>query len=302
MTSAARRLGMTQSSVSQIVGNLEQAAGTALFDRSIRPLALTAAGSSLYERGRAVLATANEALQAVRQQGSPHLSSLTLAMAESVANTVGPLLVRELQALAERWRIWSGISPDHHAALMSHAVDAIVTTSDELDAAPDLEHHDILTESFVLAFPAGYEGPCDALERLGEMPFIRYSLRSAIGRQIEQQINRLRLGFPIHAEFDTATGQLVAVAEGMGWSMTTPLCLLQELDKLSGLRIEPLRRNRFSRRIKLVARKGDLGAAPAVIAETAGRLLRERCLPRLYDRLPWIERELLWPEAAAVAD
>src|SRR3546814_7749864 len=56
MTSAARQLGLTQSSVSQIVGNLEEALGSALFDRSVRPLALTAAGTTLYERGRTMLA------------------------------------------------------------------------------------------------------------------------------------------------------------------------------------------------------------------------------------------------------
>src|SRR3546814_13645209 len=60
MTSAARQLGLTQSSVSQIVGNLEEAIGSALFDRSVRPLALTAAGTTLYERGRAMLAEAGD--------------------------------------------------------------------------------------------------------------------------------------------------------------------------------------------------------------------------------------------------
>src|SRR3546814_15095869 len=87
------------------------------------------------------------------------LSSLTLAMAESIANTVGPLLVAEQRALARRWRIWAGISPDNTAALLNHSVDAVVTTTDALDGLEGLESHAILTEPFVLVFPAGSTGP-----------------------------------------------------------------------------------------------------------------------------------------------
>src|SRR3546814_5141152 len=66
----------------------------------------------------------------LRDRDLRQLSSLTLAMAESIANTVGPLLVAEQRTLAKRWRIWAGISPDNHAALLNHSVDAVVTTTD----------------------------------------------------------------------------------------------------------------------------------------------------------------------------
>src|SRR3546814_8539270 len=106
------------------------------------------------------------------------------------------------------------------------------------------------------------------------MPFVRYSLRSAIGRQIEGQLNRLRLNVPIDAEFDTASSQLSAVGDGMGWSLSTPLCLLQEVRQLDRLRVEPLPRDRFTRPISLVARRGDLGATPEVLA-AANRAARK---------------------------
>jgi DNA-binding transcriptional LysR family regulator len=295
MTSAAKQLGLTQSSVSQIVGNLEEALGSDLFDRSVRPLALTAAGTTLYERGRAMLAEAGDLYRDLREREVTQLSSLTLAMAESLANSVGPQLVAEQRGLAKRWRIWAGISPDNHAALMNHTVDAVVTTTDELDGVEGLESHPIVTEPFILVFPASYDGPAEPLEALAAMPFVRYSLRSAIGRQIEGQLNRLRLNVPIHAEFDTAISQLGAVADGMGWSMTTPLCLLQEAGRLDRLRIEPLKRGRFSRPISLVARRGDLGVTAEVLAAALRDILRRR-LPALYADLPWLKDAMVWPE------
>jgi DNA-binding transcriptional LysR family regulator len=295
MTSAAKQLGLTQSSVSQIVSNLEEALGSALFDRSVRPLALTAAGTTLYERGRVMLAEAGDLYRGLRDKQLTQLSSLTLAMAESIANSVGPLLVAEQRALAKRWRIWAGISPDNHAALMSHTVDAVVTTTDDLDGMEGLESHPILTEPFVLVFPASYTGPSEPLEALAAMPFVRYSLRSAIGRQIEGQLNRLRLNVPIDAEFDTAASQLLAVAGGMGWSLTTPLCLLQEAGRLDRFRIEPLKRGRFTRPISLVARRGDLGATPEILASAIRDIIRRR-LPDLTASLPWLTELITWPE------
>ena len=271
MTSAAKQLGLTQSSVSQIVSNLEEALGSALFDRSVRPLALTAAGTTLYERGRAMLAEAGDLYRDLRDHERKQLSSLTLAMAESIANSVGPQLVGEQRGLARRWR--------------------------ELDGVEGLESHAILTEPFVLVFPPSYEGPGEPLESLTAMPFVRYSLRSAIGRQIEGQLNRLRLKVPIDAEFDTAISQFAAVAGGMGWSMTTPLCLLQEVGRLERLRIEPLTRGRFSRPISLVARRGDLGATPEILAAAIRDILRRR-LPDLYAVLPWLAEHVVWPEQA----
>ncbi len=296
MTQAAKHLGLTQSTVSQIIGNLEDSLGGALFDRSVRPLALTAAGTTLYERGRVMLAEAGELYRSLRDRQAEPLSSLTLAMAESIANAVGPPLVAEQRALAKRWRIWAGIAPDNHAALMNHTVDAVVTTTDELDGVEGLESHAIITEPFVLALPVDFQGQIDSLEALTEMPFVRYSLRSGIGRQIEGQLNRLRLEVPIGAEFDTAASQLAAVADGMGWSLTTPLCLLQERDRLARWRIEPMPRGRFTRPVTLVARRGDLGLTAGLLAEAIRSILRERCLPELFAALPWLGEEILWPK------
>ncbi len=296
MTQAARRLDMTQSSVSQIISHLEEAIGAPLFDRSVRPMALTPAGATLYDKGREILAQVNEIFADIVENSESTLPCLTIGMAESVANTVSWALVRELRPLARRWRIWAGISPDQNAALLEHAVDLIVTTSDELDPLENLEHHLVLTEPFVVALPASYQKSTDGISQLKDLPFIRYSLRSAIGRQIEGQINRLHLNLPMGVEFDTATSQLAAVAEGMGWSITTPMCLIQERARLPQLRIEPLQRGAFSRTIKVVARAGDLGRIPLTVATTCSRLLRSQSFPALLAEYPWLNDLLTWPK------
>ena len=58
MTQSARHLGMTQSAVSQIISKLEMALNTRLFDRTMRPLALTPAGKLLRREGAELVAAA----------------------------------------------------------------------------------------------------------------------------------------------------------------------------------------------------------------------------------------------------
>lgn len=296
MTQAARQLSMTQSGVSQIISHLEEAIGASLFDRSVRPMALTSAGAILLDKGRKILVQTNEIFANIVEGSESNLPCLTIGMAESVANTVGWLLVKELKPLTRHWRIWAGISPDQNEALLDHAVDLIVTTSNVLDPLDNLENHLILTEPFVLALPASYEKPTDRFSQLRHLPCIRYSLRSAIGRQIEGQLKRLKLDLPIEMEFDTATSQIAAIAEGMGWGITTPMCLIQESVRLPQLRIEPLIWGSFSRSIKVVARAGNLGRIPATVAATCSRILRQQSFPSLLAHYPWINDSMIWPE------
>ncbi|EPJ44938.1 MAG: lysR-family transcriptional regulator [Osedax symbiont Rs1] len=44
LTEAAKRLALSQSSVSQILAHLEESLGIQLMDRSVRPMAVTTAG------------------------------------------------------------------------------------------------------------------------------------------------------------------------------------------------------------------------------------------------------------------
>lgn len=293
MTAAASRLGMTQSSVSQLIANLETAVGSTLFDRAVRPIALTGIGMILFDQSRSILAQVGETMDMIRERDQRQLPSLTIAMSDSLANTVGPLLVKRQLDATRRWRIWAGINPANHAELLSHSADIVMTTSHELDIVEGLESHPIMAEPFVLVMPASYTEPV-SWEMLCTKPFVRYSLRSTIGQQIEQQIRRLRLQLPVKVEFDSVVGQLQAVTDGLGWSITTPLCLLQSLPFLHKLRVERIKKGEFYRAIKMVARQGDLGKLTQVLADETRDILKQECLPKLYSTLPWIEERIEW--------
>ena len=282
MSVAARRLGLTQSAVSQVVAGMEGALGAKLFDRDIRPLGLTPAGVALNERAAVLLRDAHEAVAAVRDLGSGALPHLHLAMLDTVASAIGPHLVTKLRGMAARWSVWSGLSASHREALLAREVDIIITADADALGGADLERHDILTEPHLLALPARYTGPVDDLAELARtMDFIRFSARSHTGRQIEQHLRRLRLEPPARLEFDTSDALLAMVAAGLGWALATPLCILQGAQHLPHLRCIAAPGPTLSRRVTLAARRGELGDVPARIASASIAVFQDICLPQI---------------------
>lgn len=96
---AARQLRMTPSTVSKLVGRIEQRLGVRLVERSTRRLALTDEGRTYHERSLALLADLDDLEQGLAQ-GSPRISG-TVRVNASVAlgvHVLEPLLPAFWQA------------------------------------------------------------------------------------------------------------------------------------------------------------------------------------------------------------
>ncbi|MCS5721102.1 LysR family transcriptional regulator [Herbiconiux sp. CPCC 203407] len=91
---AADSLFVSQSVVSQEVRRLEQRLGLALFDRSTRSVALTAAGAALLPTARALLASAGDFAQAAAAAGRARSGRVRLAASPSAMNEFVPRLLR----------------------------------------------------------------------------------------------------------------------------------------------------------------------------------------------------------------
>jgi DNA-binding transcriptional LysR family regulator len=295
MTQTARHLGMTQSAVSQTISKLEAALGVRLFDRAMRPLALTPSGKLLLREGASLIASAKSLAREVREGSERAADCVTIAMAESIANHLTAPLLTGMGERALQWKLRSGISLLQHHDFLARKLDMLITGSSQIEDMEEVEHFPIMTEDFILIAPANHDGPLDPIEELAASPFIRYSLLSAMGQRIERQVTRLRLKLANTVEVDSTMQQLTAVAAGVGWSITTPLCLASHIDLLPALKVAPMRRAQFCRHIQLVARRGEFGTLPRDIAELSREGLRKSRLKRLTEELPWLELALHWP-------
>jgi DNA-binding transcriptional LysR family regulator len=287
MTACAQQLRITQSAVSQTITRLEQGIGAPLFDRSLRPLGLTPAGRALHERARKLLAGARTAYDEVREGAQQPIDQLTVGMSESLANLLTAPLLRRHGMRVGSWRVRSGISLKQQQEFLSRRCDMLVTGSNTLEKHPGIEHHDVIDDPFVMIFPADHTGsvePADVAERL---PFVRYSLDTGMGQRIESQLTRMKLRLPNVIEVEIIHQQLTTVGLGIGWSITSLLCLAALPQLMPQLRVEPLPRGRFARRIQVVARMGELGDLPAQTAALARETLLDQVLPPLITTLPW---------------
>ena len=294
MTQGAKVLGMTQSAVSQIIAGLEESIGSKLFDRTVRPIILTPAGNVLVNKGRKILADSQEAFREASTQDKKQLATITIAMPDSLAHVVGAPLYKTVRNVSSYLRFWAGISPYIREDFLSRKIDVVMTTTAVLEDIKDLERHQIFSEPYVMIFPKSYRGPTELTEVSRDFTLIRTSLRTAMGRRIESQINRLGLKFPETIEFDSPSAPLKAVAAGLGWAITTPLCLLHLPYIMDDLQIVPITRGQFNRHFSLIARENSLGAVPQNLADETRRLLRDECFNELYLKVPWLEGKMAW--------
>ena len=268
MAAAARRLALTQPAVSQAVAELERRIGVALFDRSARPLALTAAGGALRQRASALLSEARQIAPLLREAEHARLPLLRAGLVDSLSRALMAPLAGKLGEMAEQASILSGLTASHAGALLTRQLDLLVG-ADDLDEIEGLERWPLLTEPYVLLMPAALPAPArpaDLAQLAAALPLVRFSARSKTGMEVERHLRRLRLDLPRRLEFDTPYGVTASIAAGGGFAITTPLCILEAAVALDGLACRPLPGPAFTRHLTLIARRQELGRLPREIA------------------------------------
>jgi DNA-binding transcriptional LysR family regulator len=287
MTQAAHHLGTTQSAVSQAITAIESKLGTPLLDRSVRPMQLTLFGTTFYERALELLRGARELEQVVDLRHGERLPLLRIGMVDSFASTVGPHLLRELAPLATRWSVASGVEQTSRSALTTQTADLVIT-SEEIASTPELLVYPLLQEPLLIVAPRDAPPRRGGLAALGKtLPLIRYSAHGFLGRQVEAYLQHVGIALPRQYELDTSDAVLALVKAGIGWTISTPLCVLKTQRAIEDFRYLPLPAPRWVRRIRLLAHRDRHAALWQRVAETCRSLLAEEWLQPMRELAPW---------------
>ena len=294
MTAAARSLGVTQSAVSQQLHQLEAELGRPLLDRSVRPIALTAAGLALQSRGAQFLSHAAEVRTLVRDVGSTAMPSLRIAVIASLAGTLVPPLVSALtrQTAIERISVSRGPVTTRENVLLNREADMLIT-SDPLYEIDGLERYPLFREPFILALPGKKNSrwsPTRSLAELGAAgSYIRYPRRTQMGWAIETQLNRMRVTLDSRLEFDSPDDIMALVAADLGWTITSPSHALQGIRDGQAIRTVPFPGPSFTRTVSLIVRSGELGTVPREVHAICTRVMAATFLPDIRKSVSWIE-------------
>ena len=273
ITRAASQLGTSQPAVSMALRDLEDELGVVLIDRGTRPLRPTHAGFALYHRATRLVADVEALATAVRSVSAEKVATLRVGLVVPCA----PNMVRKLRQTAREVEIRTGLTPDLLRALVGHELD-IVITSDAAEEVEGLDRQRLVREPFVAVLPRDRTARTANLVRLAaDLPLVRYTARSAIGTAIERYLRRHAIESPHRFEFDSSETVLTTVQAGLGWTITTPLCIAQARCELSSFRIVELPHPAW-RQLYVLHRRDEHEAAAgkirALVAQHMQALLR----------------------------
>jgi len=182
---AAHRLHMTQPPLSQTIQALEAQLGTALFARTRRSVALTAAGRALLPEVQRLLAQADALPRLAQRAAAGESGRLSLAFVSSADYSVLPTSLREFR------RAFPGVQIELREATSDVQIDELSANRIDLGILigplPDKLHTEfdylpLLSEPLVLAAPEGTPSSSHkkrSLKSWAELPLIIFPRRLA---------------------------------------------------------------------------------------------------------------------------
>lgn len=272
ISDAANRLAISQAGVSQRIKALETILDTTLLDRATRPARPTAAGQRLFEHATVLLQGADQMVESVRNVTRAKRVVVRLGCVDSFAATIGPIIIKALTGTSHLIRLWSGITPTLDGQLEARQLDMAVTTT-SLSQAPGIRRQKLFSEPYIVVLPRSFE--VDSFTTITELSrhlqLIRYSARSVIGQHIDAYLASNGENIERTCEFDATDPMLSLVAAGLGFAVTTPLCLWQSRHYVPDVRVIPLSSfsrhgrpyQRLSRSFFLAYRENELGHLPS---------------------------------------
>lgn len=264
---AAKRLGMSPSSVSQQLTNLELALGAKLIERHARLFRLTTAGTLFQVHAVRLLDNVSAAKAELALLDQAPSVRLRIATIEEFDMAVTPHWLSRLSARFPKmsFSISSGTSHENHDALANRQADLIFAV-DAMDPVEWVTSHGILRDAFVMVTSKD-EPDISSLADLEGRPFLRYASALYIGRQIEAALRRLRFRPEQSIDCTTNSALFALVAARRGWAITTALAVLGTPQAQHAIRVQRLPFPGFSRSLALHGRRDALGELPTLMAE-----------------------------------
>lgn len=215
---AAKACHLTESAVSMQMKALEAELGVELFDRTVRPPALTREALGLLEHAESAL----QAYERLLAKGRSEPEVAGVLRLGAVPSVMAALLPRALAQLARRYpgvhvTVTMGLSAELVERISAGKLDAAVVS--ELRRTPrGLVWQPFLEEPLVLVAPLDAPDE-DGAALLARYPFIRYTRQAWVGELIDDLLKRRRLAVREAMTLDTLEAVTAMVHHGLGVSI-----------------------------------------------------------------------------------
>ncbi|MEO9777522.1 MAG: LysR family transcriptional regulator [Sedimentitalea sp.] len=291
LQAAARETGLTVSTVSHHLRNLEDHLGVDLFNHARRPMVLT-------PKGAAFLRNIDGALFAIRKaKAEASAGSLT----EASYLRVGTIEDFDSDIIPELAVFLSSCMPACDFMYQTESSHAIIDMlrNRQLDlgitAAPgerlgELQDRPLLRDPFIVVLPLiNEQSLSDIVENRTKLPFLHFSGNLMIARQIESQLRRIGVTTPHKFECSNNQTLMAMVAAGAGWTITTPLLFSRAKRFQPKLRMHRFPGKSFSRTLALVATPDCSRSVIELVDDKMRNLIRNHALTPTHLSNPWLK-------------
>lgn len=288
---AAQKLTLTQSAITKKIQRLENNLGVDLFDRSKRPIDLTKEGAVLMHQAK----LAREALERTAgeiREGAFLRPEFRVGTIESLAKCFLPSFIANVRQEASRVLAVTGTSQTLISALQHREID-FAFVSDLFSEMQGLTRLKVFEERSVLLMPAKFAAghskkwTWDEIQLCG-LPYLQYFRDGGAGRLNDTYLSLLHLDIPARIEVDSTSTMLSLVANGIGWTITRALAILQNPEKAKDVIILPLPAPELSRPLYLVARPDESQRLISRVGEVSREIFNNEITPELKKIAPWL--------------
>ena len=288
---AAQKLTLTQSAITKKIQRLENNLGVDLFDRSKRPIDLTKEGAVLMHQAK----LAREALERTAgeiREGAFLRPEFRVGTIESLAKCFLPSFIANVRQEASRVLAVTGTSQTLISALQHREID-FAFVSDLFSEMQGLTRLKVFEERSVLLMPAKFAAghskkwTWDEIQLCG-LPYLQYFRDGGAGRLNDTYPSLLHLDIPARIEVDSTSTMLSLVANGIGWTITRALAILQNPEKAKDVIVLPLPAPELSRPLYLVARPDESQRLISRVGEVSREIFNNKITPELKKIAPWL--------------
>ena len=243
-TRAAKRLYISQQSLSKQIAHLERHFGGPLFDRN-PPMTLTDAGKSLVDRARILLEYKKDAETQINDILDFRSGSLSVGVTHARGTVILPLVLPPFhQAFPQvKLRLVEGTSQQLDEALLAGKVD--ITIGFKPHDAVNVESEELLNETSVLVVPhqimdkylpkiskeLRFQKTSPSIELFRSCPFVTISPHTWAGAMFERYCRKMSFTPRVLVETQNVATLVALGLEGMGIIMC-PQIFLRKVNSL----------------------------------------------------------------------
>lgn len=220
---AARRLGITQPSVSMQIRSLEESLGAQLFERSGRTVRLTDVGRTLVPLARDLVERSIRVEESIASLEGEVIGVLTIGCTTAAGKYIVPRLLAGLRARHPRVEVVCHVTTRRQALDLLREGEAQIAITSLKEPAKDIEYRPFATDRIVLITPPGHPwalqgGPITPGDLTGG-EFIRREDGSGTAAALAEALARHDLSpghLPTVMTLGNSEAIWMAVAEGLG--------------------------------------------------------------------------------------